>query len=60
MDLGELDLETNKQSEQIELLREQNPEISKYIGMLEKGVMLSHDESKKLAEGVMEFLERED
>ena len=59
IDLGELDLEVKKQSDKIESLREQNQEISKYMGMLEKGIMLSHDESEKLAEGVMEFLEGE-
>ena len=59
IDLGELDLEVKKQSEKIDLLREQNQEISKYMEMLERGIMLSHDESEKLAEGVMEFLEGE-
>ena len=58
MDLGELDLEIKNQGEQLELLRRQDSEVDKYIGMLERGVMLSHNESEKLAEEVMEFLER--
>lgn len=60
MDFSELDLAIKKQNVRIKQLKEQNPEIKKLIEMLEQGIMLSSDESEKLAKGMTEFLERGD
>jgi len=57
IDFGELDLEIKRQNERIKQLREQNLEINKLIEMLERGIMLSEDENKKLTEEMTEFLE---
>jgi len=57
MDFGQLDLEIKRQNERIKQLREQNLEVDKSIEMLERGIMLSDDENKKLTKEVTEFLE---
>jgi proteasome assembly chaperone (PAC2) family protein len=58
MDLGEFDLESGRQNEKITWLREENSEIDKCIGMLEKGFPLSEEEQMKLAKGVYKLLEK--
>lgn len=56
LDFGELDLEISKQNERLTQLREQEPEINRLIGMLERGIMLTVDENEKLTEEVTLFL----
>jgi proteasome assembly chaperone (PAC2) family protein len=58
MDLGELDAEVKEQNEKIEELRRQNAAVSKFIEMLERGIMISEAESEQLAREVTEFLEK--
>lgn len=57
LDFGELELEIDRQNEKINQLRGQNPEISKFIEMLERGIMLSGDENEKLTKQITDFLE---
>lgn len=54
--LDEIEEEIKAQNEKMEKLKNQNPDISRYIEMLEKGIMLNQDENEKLAKDVMEFL----
>ena len=58
MDLAEFDLVIEKQNEKIEELKQQNAAISKWVEMLERGIMLSPDESEQLAKEMTEFLEK--
>lgn len=58
MDLGELDSEVEEQGEMIRLLRRENEEVDRYIGMLEEGLSLGTEEQRQLAEEVYELLER--
>lgn len=57
LDFGDLDLKIRQQNERIKQLREQNPEVNKYIEMLERGIMLSEDENEELAKEMTKFLE---
>ncbi len=56
MDLGELDLVVREQNERIEQLKCQNAAVSRCVEMLERGIMLSENESEQLAREVTEFL----
>lgn len=57
MDFSDLDLEISKQNERIKQLKEQNPEVNRFIEMLESGIMLSVDENENLTKEMTEFLE---
>ena len=59
-DLAELDWQIEKQDEKIEELKGQDSEIHKYIEMLQRGMMLSENESETLAKRVTEFLGKRD
>lgn len=56
IDLAEIDLVIQAQNEKIEELKRRNTAINKYVEMLERGIMLSQDESEQLAREVTEFL----
>lgn len=56
LDLNEIENDIKAQNEKIEMLRSRNPDISRYVEMLEKGIMLNQEESEKLAKNVLEFL----
>ena len=58
LDWTELDSQIKAQSEKIALLRREDPEIDKYIRTLEVGLSLNEEEQFKLAQGVIEFLEK--
>jgi proteasome assembly chaperone (PAC2) family protein len=60
LDFTELDEEINNQNTKIEMLREEDSEIDKYISMLESGLSLSEDEQVKLTMKVTELLENKD
>lgn len=60
LDFGELDEEIKNQNTKIELLREEDPEIDKYIGMLESELTLSEAEQIELTMKVTELLEKKD
>lgn len=54
--LDDIEDEIKAQNEKIEEIRTRNPDISRYVEMLEKGIMLNQEESEKLAKTMMEFL----
>ena len=56
LDIMELDLMIKRQDCMIEEITRQNPEIVKYINMLERGIMLSEGESEDLVETMTSFL----
>ncbi len=56
LDLIELDREIEEQNEKMEQLRRENPEINKFIAMLERGIPLSEEEQMKLTSEVYKFL----
>lgn len=58
LDFRELDLEIEKLNEDVQQLMRQDPDISRYIQMLERGIALSESEGDKLAQEVAEFLLR--
>jgi proteasome assembly chaperone (PAC2) family protein len=58
LNLGEFDLEIRDQNEKIAELRKEDPEINKYISMLESGLRLDEEEQLKLAEKVYGLLEK--
>ncbi|MHC4084647.1 MAG: PAC2 family protein [Planctomycetota bacterium] len=60
LDFGELDEEIKNQNTKIEMLREEDSEIDKYIGMLEGELSLSETEQMKLTMKVTEVLENKD
>ena len=57
---GELDDQIKKQNTKMAQLREEEPSIDRYIGMLESGVSLGGDEQMELTQRVTEFLEKVD
>ena len=57
LDFTELDEEINNQNTKIEMLREEDSEIDKYINMLEGELALSEDEQMELTMKVTELLE---
>jgi len=57
---GDLDEHIREQNAKIAQLREEEPSIDKYIGMLESGVSLGEDEQMELTRQVTEFLEKAD
>ena len=57
LDFTELDEEINNQNTKIEMLREKDSEIDKYINMLEGELALSEDEQMELTMKVTELLE---
>jgi len=59
LDLGELDERVRDQNTRISQLREDDPDIGKYIGMLESGLSLSGEEQMELTKKVTEFLEED-
>lgn len=59
LDLGELDLEIERQNDKIRRLEEQNSEIAKYIELLERGIGLREEENEKLTIEVTKFLKKE-
>ena len=56
LDFRELDLEIEKLNEDVEQLMRQDPNISRYIQMLERGIALSESEREKLAQDVAGFV----
>lgn len=58
MDWVELNMEIEKQNGEIKELKERDADINRYVEMLERGIMLTEDENKKLAKEMTEFLER--
>ncbi len=57
LDFGELDEKIRDQNTKIELLREEDSEIDKYIGMLESELTLSEEEQVELTMKVTDLLE---
>ncbi|MHC4545387.1 MAG: PAC2 family protein [Planctomycetota bacterium] len=60
LDFGELNEKIRDQNIKIDRLREEDPEINKYIGMLESELSLSEEEQMKLTMKVTEVLENKD
>lgn len=60
LDFEELDDEIKNQNTKIEMLREEDSEIDKYMEMLEGGLALSEDEQMELTMKVTELLEKKD
>lgn len=58
LDFAELDEEIKNQNAKIEMLREEDSDIDKYIGMLEGELALSEDEQVELTMKVTELLEQ--
>jgi len=58
LDLKKLDEEIKEQNLKIARLREENPEINKYIGLIEGGLSLSGEEQMELVKGITELLEK--
>lgn len=58
LDFTELDEEIENQNTKIEMLREEDSDIDKYIGMLEGELPLSEDEQVELTMKVTELLEQ--
>ena len=58
LDLAELDEEIRDQNIKIDELREEDPEINKYIGMLESELTLSEEEQVELTMKVTKLLEK--
>jgi len=58
LDLRELDKEIKDQNTKISQLREENPEINKYLGLLEGELSLSEEEQMQLTKEVTELLEK--
>lgn len=56
LDFGEIDLEVDRQQERISRLREQDPDVGKALGILERGIMLSAEENEALTHKVTDFL----
>lgn len=54
--LDEIEDEIKTQNEKLENLKTQNLDVSRYVEMLERGIMLNQEESEKLAREVLEFL----
>ncbi len=54
--LDDIEDEIKSQNEKIEELKARNPDIARYVEMLEKGIMLNQEESEKLAKDVLDFL----
>ena len=59
LDFGELDEQIGSQNAKMAQLREDDPDINKYIGMLESGLSLSGEEQMELTKNVTEFLEKD-
>ena len=57
---GELDDQIKQQNAKMAQLREEEPTINKYIGMLESGVSLGGDEQMELTREATKFLEKGD
>ncbi|MCL0087719.1 PAC2 family protein [Dehalococcoidia bacterium] len=55
LDFRELDLEIAKLNEDLEQLMRRDPDLSRHIQMLERGIALSEDEGEKLAQEVAKF-----
>jgi len=60
LDFTELDEKIEKQNTKIEILREEDSDIDKYIGMLEGELALSETEQVELTMKVTELLEKND
>jgi len=58
LDLGEFDLEIERQNEKLARLREESPEVNKSIETLERGLSLDESEQVRLAEQVSELFKR--
>jgi proteasome assembly chaperone (PAC2) family protein len=56
LDLGGLDKENESQNEKIARLRKENPEINKFIQMLERKLPLTEEEQIKLTSDIYKFL----
>ena len=57
LDFRELDSEVEEQHEKIGVLRKDNHEVNRYIGMLERGLSLDAEEKRELVKEVYELLE---
>ena len=57
MDLSEVDMGIRMQTEKLEELRAQDPDVDKYLEVLGRGIMLNEEESEKLIRTVTEHLE---
>ena len=59
LDLKELDEQIGEQNRKIAWLRDDDPEINKYIGMLESGLSISEEEQVELIKGIAELFKKE-
>ncbi len=59
LDFAELDEQIDSQNTKMTQLREDDPDINRYIGMLENGLSLSGEEQMELTKKVTEFLEED-
>jgi proteasome assembly chaperone (PAC2) family protein len=57
IDLKEYDIKIEEQNKNIELLREKQPEINRYLSLLESGIALEADDQLKLTKQIYELLE---
>ena len=57
MDLSEVDAGIRMQTEKLEELRAQDPDVNRYLEVLGMGIMLDEKESEKLIRAVTEHLE---
>jgi proteasome assembly chaperone (PAC2) family protein len=60
LDLTEPDIKAKNQDEKIAELRRQNPEVNKYMMLVEQGIRLSGEEDEKLIKEVSNFLSRKE
>jgi proteasome assembly chaperone (PAC2) family protein len=58
MDIEEFDSKIKEQNEKIDLLREEKPEVNKYISLLESGLSLDEDDQLKLTKNIYEIFKR--
>ncbi len=58
LDLGEFELEIERQNKKLARLREESPEVNKSIEMLEQGLSLDESEQVRLAERVSKLFKR--
>ena len=58
LDFTWLDSEIKDQNEKLALLRREDPQIDRYISILEVRISLNEEEQLRLAQGVTEFLEK--
>ena len=57
-DLRPVEEEVEQVNQGIELIKKGNPDISRYLGLLEQGIALSQEEGEKLAQEVIGFFHK--